>query len=97
MSKYLTAALWGFFWGYILGFALCMSFFVIMWWHTWMDAHGVLDVARQIFFSRAQYFFVGLGGYFAIYRAIYASDTVRRVDSTLRWLEFISSLFERKS
>jgi len=69
VKKYAKAAFWGFFWGYPPGFVLCMALLVVGIGHAELTANDLLDLARRVFFSKAQYVFLGIGTYVALYRA----------------------------
>ena len=95
MQKYLLAATRGFLWGYFLGFAFCLALFVYMAWHGIFSVKQVLEVGWEIFFSRAQLFFLMLGGFYAVYWGLRANDGFRRAEDTARWWNFFLRLFRR--
>jgi hypothetical protein len=84
VKQTIRTALWGFFWGYIAAFLLCMGLLEIGFGCPWLGWDGMLDMARYVFISQAQYFFLFVGTLVAIFRAQSAS-----MDEEARNQEFL--------
>lgn len=73
VKQTIRTALWGFFWGYLAAFLLCLGLLEIGSGCRWPGVDGLLDMVRYVFLSQAQYFFLFVGTITALIRAQYAN------------------------
>lgn len=69
VKQTIRVAFWGFFWGYMAAFLLCLGLFEVGLGCPWPGWDGLLDMTRYVFLSQAQYFFLFIGTIVALVRA----------------------------
>jgi hypothetical protein len=89
VKQTIRTALWGFSWGYVGAFLLCMGLLEIGFGCPWLGLDGLLDMARYVFISQAQYFFLIVGTLVAIFRARYTD-----MDDEAKSQEFLNQCEE---
>jgi len=99
VKRSIRAGFWGFFWGYVAAFALCLTVLVIGMGARWPGLDGVLDIGGHVFFSSAQYVFLGVGVIVALFRAYYADmdEETRNQDDLEACEEMAESLWDDRS
>lgn len=88
--------MWGFSWGYVAAFALCMALLAIGMGAPGPGVDGLLDISGRVFFSPAQYFFLGVGVVVAIVRVsnVDVDEETRNQERLEDWQESMESLWE---